>query len=84
MRKPVSKKATLINFFFSIFSFFQEAHIYYQNQKVSNSKALQTEKVPLFDKIVRKATPLQLVEVAGFEPASERESTGISTSVVCR
>ena len=25
-----------------------------------------------------------LVEVAGLEPASERKSTGISTSVVCR
>lgn len=59
MRDPVSKKAALINLFFPIFAFFQEARIYYQNQKASNIKALQAKEVSLFDKLVRKATLLQ-------------------------
>ncbi len=70
MRNPVSKMATLIDIFFLIFAFFQESRIYYQNQKSSNTKALQTEKVSLFDKNVRKATPLHMVAGAGFEPTT--------------
>ena len=36
-------------------------------QKVQLLQRLQSKAEPLFDKIVRKTTPLQLVRVAGFE-----------------
>ena len=63
MRKPVSKKRTWINIFLQLFPF-SEMHRRLSFPKVKSLQRFESKAEPLFDKKVRKATPLQLTPFA--------------------